>query len=540
MRHSLLCLPLLAGPVAAQNVEVRLREESSRVMVAGAIVRLMDGRGLVAQGLSDISGRIVLRAPRPGTYHLRADRIGHVGLVTDPFGLGPGEVVRRELVMPRGIRMLPTLVVTGESFCGRDPAGGSLASLLWDDVRKALTAERLTVEGRLEPLLMQTFVREVDRTGTVLSERESPPQYVGGPPFRTLPPSELAQIGFIRYDRDSIEYAAPDAALLLSEEFVRTHCFRGIPPHAAPPGRVGLAFEPAAGRRVPEVQGVLWLDLETRELQELEYTYVGVRPPVDAVPGGRIGFRRLPNGTWMVHEWQIRMPRSRLRHDGLGRDRRPVRELSHWVEQGGRASPVHEMRPRPARAATLTGIVHDSVTGAGLPGAVVQVAGQRDSAVTGPDGRFQLHVVVMGDRWVTVRHPRLNLIPDGSARAMVFRPGADRTLMVSVPPLGRFVQVLCGGAAGTSGVIGLVRGVADRVEERTVVARWDRMAGGVARRSTVTTESAARGLYAFCELPAGPTLQLGVEEGDRVTGAREVVLGEGRWVWVDIVLSHES
>jgi hypothetical protein len=72
---------------------------------------------------------------------------------------------------------------------------------------------------------------------------------------------------------------------------------------------VGLAFAPLRGRRLPDVQGTLWLDGQTGHLRYLEYTYT--RLPFassDARLGGRVDFVQLPAGGWIVSRWRIRMP----------------------------------------------------------------------------------------------------------------------------------------------------------------------------------------------------------------------------------------
>ena len=63
MRFAVAGLMALYGQVlAAQTMEIRLRDETSRAPVVGAIVRLLDENGPVAQGISNESGALVLRA----------------------------------------------------------------------------------------------------------------------------------------------------------------------------------------------------------------------------------------------------------------------------------------------------------------------------------------------------------------------------------------------------------------------------------------------------------------------------------------------
>lgn len=94
-------------------------------------------------------------------------------------------------------------------------------------------------------------------------------------------------------ERDTLVFHAPDAAVLLSDTFLDTHCFRLQSAHRAHVGMVGLAFEPVRGTRTPDVHGVLWMDAESAELRLLEYGYGDLpRSVPDAAAEHRRG--RLP------------------------------------------------------------------------------------------------------------------------------------------------------------------------------------------------------------------------------------------------------
>lgn len=123
----------------AQTVELRVREETRLTPVAGAIVRLLNQRGAVVTGLTDELGRIVLRAPTAGSYRIKIDRIGWTGLTTNPFEIGPGETIRREIRMASSRIELPEVVVRGRSQCGLGMAEGGVVSRLWEEIRKTLT-----------------------------------------------------------------------------------------------------------------------------------------------------------------------------------------------------------------------------------------------------------------------------------------------------------------------------------------------------------------------------------------------------------------
>ena len=58
------------------------------------------------------------------------------------------------------------------------------------------------------------------------------------------------------------------------------------------------------------MKGVLWLDERTSELRAVEYGYTRIPDGVDNERiGGTVEFLKLPSGAWIVHQWQIRMPR---------------------------------------------------------------------------------------------------------------------------------------------------------------------------------------------------------------------------------------
>ena len=128
-------------------------------------------------------------------------------------------------------------------------------------------------------------------------------------PVRSLPARELVDQGFIRpAEEGRYDYFAPDAAALLSDAFLDTHCFRL---HTAPgsPDLIGLSFEPVRSQRPPDVAGTLWLDRETAKPRVLEFGYDWA-PWEEArgVARGGVEFRELPSGAWIIPRWWIRMP----------------------------------------------------------------------------------------------------------------------------------------------------------------------------------------------------------------------------------------
>lgn len=328
-----------AVPLAGQTVEVRVAEELTGIPTAGAIVRLLLDTTVVMQGLADEAGRIVFRVAVPGRYRLKVDRIGFPGILSEPFPLEMGEAVRRDLVMPARRVELPAIEVRGESHCGPS-AGDALAESLWDEIRKALTANVLTQRAQQVVLQVDEFERKVDLNGRTLPERAVGSRTTRGPPFATVPATALATEGFVSIVRDTTVFNAPDAALLLSDPFVETHCFRAV--SRQKDSLVGLAFRPVPGRLVPDVRGTLWVQRVTTELRFLEYRYVfpaGEREPDQL--GGRVEFSRLPSGAWIVSSWHIRMPRTGPSYVRTPAGvRRENQMLVGYLDRGARATVI--------------------------------------------------------------------------------------------------------------------------------------------------------------------------------------------------------
>jgi hypothetical protein len=73
------------------------------------------------------------------------------------------------------------------------------------------------------------------------------------------------------------------------------------------PNQIGLGFEPVPGRTVPDIAGTLWMDVGTGELRSVEFDYVQSGAVYQAGSGGRIDFRVLESGPWVVEAWRLRM-----------------------------------------------------------------------------------------------------------------------------------------------------------------------------------------------------------------------------------------
>jgi hypothetical protein len=201
---------------------------------------------------------------------------------------------------------------------------------------------------------------------------------------------------------------------------------------------------------VAEIEGTLWIDPETTMLRWLQYRYRNLPLPPDLVTGlvgGRVNFSALPNGTWIVSSWHIRMPRPGNRVNSMS----GVREsylMGYAVTGGeilrahGRAGPVFAAEQDGSR---IVGAVFDSLRTGGLEGAEVYAIGTEARAVTGFDGRFVMGGLEPGIYEVTFRHrylDALSWIPE----PFLVDVGADTTVQINflAPPARRVMHDLCG------------------------------------------------------------------------------------------------
>lgn len=521
-------LPSIAG---AQAIELRLRDETTKAPVPGAIVRLLGEKGPVAQALTNEQGRVVLTAPAAGIYHVKADRIGFIGMLVGPIELASGDRYRRDIEMPSARLELPTLEVRGKSDCDAGSQGGPLAAALWEEIRKALTANVLTQEQRAVPLHVRLFQRDLDRHAAPLREWVYDSRLIYGQPFGSAPAALLANTGFVDQGDSTITYHAPDAALLLSDEFVRTHCFRSMPPQDR---FVGLAFEPTPRRRVTDVRGTIWVDPATSELQFLEYAYTGLPGArAKAGLGGRLDFRKLRSGEWIVASWHIRMPT--LEYDTLRGPRREyslVDRIAGYVEQGGRAE-IAELGDIPVARAIVMGRVYDSTSGQGLHGAFIQVRGYRDSVLTNSEGRFELVVAAAGPQVAVASHPKLGLLRVLPIRPVLLSLGDTTRIEFAVPSIPTFVRAFCGSAhRGRSGVLGLTRAPAGiAVEDLEVLVRWQSATGDWHEKRARPEKS---GVFAFCDLPPDRRLELWLAHDREFLKEQAVQPLRSGFIWVDL------
>jgi len=262
-----------------------------------------------AGAITDDSGRFAIRLDAPGRYQLRAERIGYASLAPRPVEVAPGVTVVEHLSAPSVAVTLPTVAVLSNSKCVVGSDEGDVTAALWTEARKALYATELGESGTIfavrhwywRELNGPTYsvLREKNRTDTVLLDH---------PWASPVTPEQLASDGYA-IDKNGDSLVGPDAIVLLSDAFARTHCFSLFRDPEKAAGLIGIAFTPALKRHVPDVTGVLWLDSASAKLRYVTFRHTNLFPEVSPTKyGGRMDFEELPSGAWIVRRWYIRIP----------------------------------------------------------------------------------------------------------------------------------------------------------------------------------------------------------------------------------------
>jgi hypothetical protein len=552
---SALVVPALAH---AQPVRVHATDAATGAPVAGAVASLVDSAGRrVAATLGTDEGIATLAPPSTGAYRVRVERTGYAAwLSPDALRLEARAGEPRAVAAALRARSdrLDAIVVQSETRCGRTGAAttpSAAAAALWDEAGKALLSTRLAEEGGRVPLRVRIVERTLATSGAVMHEQASPVRVVTGRPFVTLPAESLNAGGYVRRVDTGLDFYAPDATVLLSTAFASTHCFQALRGEGAQAGLVGVAFEPADPRGLPDVRGTLWLDGGNADLRHVDFEFVNVpapdgagtaRIPRDATPRGRAEFARTASGAWIVRRWHIRMPVLTRWHSNLASvgsagsstNRRPTYGVAELRERAGEAVPLGESaEDRPA--AVVAGVAYDSIAGRPLVDAEVTVGGSY-RARSDSLGRFRVPLWMAGEYEVRVRHPLLVAAGLGTVGATLpLATGDSLTIAVGLPSapvlrasrcdgvadpqaalLAGTVLDAAGAAAGDARV--LLRLPADAVVQPGARVRV------TPSGQVVEAPVDEQGAFRFCRLPPDARGTLTVVRGERAAPPVEVAM----------------
>jgi hypothetical protein len=523
---ALLALVLLPGLVAAQAVAARVVEDASGAPVAGAFVTLLDDAGHPRiAGLTGADGRVLLQAPAPGSYRIRAERVGYSSPVSAPFTLAAGETREEALKVAPVPIQLEGLVARAGRRCVMRGGDDDDVNAVWEEARKALNAAAWTESLHLIDFQARSFTRELD-PGTLRVRREVFHDLAGsgGPAYESVPAEDLAENGYIRPDGDGWIYYAPDAQVLLSDTFLDTHCFRLRRGEHENAGRVGLAFQPVRDGKLPDIQGVLWLDAKSAELRYLEFEYIRLpRRHGRRDAGGRVDFQRLPGGAWIVSHWRIRVQMAASQEDvGLGQAmllerRAPVREF------GGEVTEIVDPSASPTR--TARGVVQGRVTAAPgeplPPGLQVYLAGTAYRTDADSAGAFRINGVPDGQYTATLTDPRIALLGFPAPGAAVeVRAGVAAPLELVYPREEEIFASVCpqdtAVADRTGAIYGTLRGGSSGAPLGNVRLQlaWKEGIRPESRPGSAEAVTDQDGTFRICRLPLDRWLEARALDGE--------------------------
>lgn len=530
----------IAVPVAAQTIGGIVRETDGGPLITGGFVSLLDTSDEAVQAdFTAADGAFSLRAPGPGAYRIRVERIGYANWVTESYRLAAGQTLTVTVeVPPRPVRLGDLRVeVTGS--CLDDPRQGAELSAVWEEARKALETAVWAEDRGEVTFTLTVYERTLDPRSLATLESESRTRrHVRLPPFRSLPASRLEESGYAILTPDTSTFYAPDATVLLSREFRDTHCFGLRRDVIEGENMLGITFRPGNGRDVVDIEGTLWLVEESAALRRVQIRYRNVPLPRGARRGlvaADLTFDRLPDGPFYVRDWWIRFPvggqRRRLGRTGLSAPPSPV--LVAYKQIGGAVADAFVAGVSfEVGEGVVAGVVRDSANGEPLSGADVVFRDWDDaaaflprpdasrapfSAVTDETGAFRIGGLPDGTYAVGVDHPKLRAagVRLNESRVVV-RGGTRDGLELWTPSNDTLFGRVCPRSSpyGNSGaVVGFARdamtGLPVPEVEVEVVWRVRRLRGSAANAFvSEQSEYAAgasdeRGRFAICGVPLG-------------------------------------
>lgn len=89
------------APIAAQAISGMVVEAGTEAPIEGVAVTLLDRAGeRLAWRITNAAGRFDFRMPQAGTYWLRAERIGHSSVLSEPIPIDRGVTVVYRMEAP--------------------------------------------------------------------------------------------------------------------------------------------------------------------------------------------------------------------------------------------------------------------------------------------------------------------------------------------------------------------------------------------------------------------------------------------------------
>jgi hypothetical protein len=529
MRPPRAALLLLAAVVAfaraasaQQQVTGTVRDSASRQPVPGAVVTVLDSLGrALERGTTDQRGQFRVAAPAEG----RRIRVLRLGFRPRELALSRERGAPGDVVMVAIPILLDQVRVTAAASCPRRDDRASALALL-EQVRAGLLS---TVVARTENTARMTrllFQRRFDGSGDRVLEqtiRIDSATLATGPFGAARSAAAFIRDGFMEESGGIRTFFAPDADVLIDDAFATGYCFHVADPAPARPNQIGLGFR-AAGRRRGrvDVDGALWIDTTARALVDLEFRYVGLDRDLEARrPGGRIHFRELANGVVLVDRWALRLVG--VTYDTIlpsgnpgDTDVRAVPRL-HVYEVGGELARARWPDGFTWRASLGTLRVQATRRGQPAPGTVVRLLGTGYEGTADASGTIEIDALLPGRYAASIADPRLEALGVPLPTPLAFTAARDSVVQASIEAetAEDFVERRCLAERGVAGQAWVLGRVVTHDGRPAAGARWairDRSTGSVFADHGRAYDD---GLFQWCRLPLGATVQVDARQGDR-------------------------
>lgn len=534
-------------------------DEQTRQPLAAVLVTLIDPEGLeLTRYLVGPDGIFRFQLPGPEEYSVRAERLGTRTSTLEGVRVGPGETVSVRIAMSLDPVTLTGIQVTGESRCELARDAGADVQRVWEETRKVLRAQSFTqAEGWYRYDLVK-HTRQLDpRSLAIKSESSVRHHTTNQRPIASRSVDLLQEHGYVVQSEDGYwSYFAPDADVLLSDEFLATHCLSIRAGFGEEEGLVGLAFRPQSHRgRSTDIEGVLWLERETARLRWLDFRYRNLPDAAGEVDsehvGGRVEFRGFEDGTWIVSSWRIRMPV--VEEVSLGSFGGRRLRLAGIVEEGGRVAKAW----RPGSDAVAfsdsdqLGAIEGKIVGDGLVSDLgsVLVVGTGFTAEVTETGHFRIEDLPPGRyRLAYVRAEMFGLDAAIVDSEVEVSPGATATVTMRPTSKDAVLAEICEQDEWRPGTAILVGEVLDprtgvAVAEAQVSAEWQlirdlQLSGSVLvdlSEQSITTKTNEVGAFRICGVPTDLELSVSVRIGDAHPTVQRVVIPNAQPVMVLLI-----
>ena len=473
--HLIATIASLSNAPAAEAQVIRGNvTERTGAPAVGAVVTL--SRAAVNDTLAGTDVRTVLAsgrgaysitAPSPGRYRIIVRRIGSRPYRSDVLEIAAGHTIQHDVVLepllPGNSSMaLPEIRVTRATPCRTEAVDANRIATLWNDARTALLAAEASLGSGTAPTLLIRYSRQLDprpveyREYPVLSEvlQVFDNSDVGNARgFESIAGDSLSAIGYWRSVNGMVTYHGPDARALLSEAFVRDHCFRLIEATTEERDSVGLFFQPVPARATlsapPEIRGAAWFDASSSRLMRVEFNWT--KMPRNLSPdglGGDLTFRWSSDGAVYVERWELRMPQVVIERRELGFATNTVTHVG-IVEEGGVV--FDDSSATSAGYGSITGDLKVDGRRA-LAGAQVRILGTTRTTQTDPSGKFFLDSIPAGLRVIVADHPTYTGYGmRASALRILLDAGENRQLSLQAPGQETIAANMCGPTAFADG-----------------------------------------------------------------------------------------